>query len=73
MLAQAKVDLSKPAIIVSTGVSMYLSEEANKKLLSETAKFQKGSIFAMTFMLAVNLLEKKERELMKFVMNKDAE
>lgn len=73
MLAQSKFDLSKPAIIVSTGVSMYLSKEANKKLLSETAKFQKGSIFAMTFMLALELLEEKERQLMRFVMNKAAE
>jgi len=72
-LSQSHFDIKKPAIIVSTGVSMYLSEEANKSLLSETAKFQKGTVFAMTFMLALELLEEKERELMKFVMRKATE
>ena len=64
---------SQPAIIVSTGVSMYLTEEANKATFSQIAKLAPGSTFAMTFMLALDYLLAQERSVMEFVMKKAQE
>ena len=54
-------DAKKPALISSTGVSMYLTLEANKETLKEMARFPKGSTFAMTFMLPLELIPPEER------------
>ncbi|VVD61581.1 methyltransferase [Pandoraea iniqua] len=43
-------DAHKPAVVVSTGVSMYLTREANAATLREVAAFAPGSTFAMTFL-----------------------
>lgn len=72
-LIKAGFDKSKSAIIVSTGVSMYLSEEANSATLKQVAKLAPNSAFAMTFMLSLDLLEPKEKSIMEFVMNKAKE
>lgn len=64
---------SKPAIVVSTGVSMYLSLEANIKTFSQVARLAPGTTFATTFMLALDLLDAKERSIMEFVMNRAEE
>ncbi|MBW8836954.1 MAG: class I SAM-dependent methyltransferase [Burkholderia sp.] len=40
-------DSSKPAIVVSTGVSMYLTRDANAATLREVAAFARGSTLAM--------------------------
>lgn len=66
-------DPKKPAVIVSTGVSMYLSKEANVSTLQQVAKLAPGSTLAMTFLLALDLLDTQERSLMKFVMTKAQE
>lgn len=66
-------DSMKPAVIVSTGVSMYLTKEANFATLKQLSKLAPGSTFAMTFMLALDLLEPQERGIMEFVMNKAKE
>ncbi|SAK77030.1 methyltransferase [Caballeronia pedi] len=50
-------DKSRPAIVVSTGVSMYLTKEANVATLREVAGFASGSIFAMTFLLPLELAD----------------
>lgn len=50
-LAAAGFDASKPAVVVSTGVSMYLTEEANRAALREVATLAPGSALAMTFLL----------------------
>ncbi|BCQ29384.1 SAM-dependent methyltransferase (plasmid) [Caballeronia sp. NK8] len=50
-------DESRPAIVVSTGVSMYLTKEANAATLREVAGFASGSIFAMTFLLPFELAD----------------
>src|SRR5579875_2223468 len=42
-------DVSKPAIVVSTGVSMYLTKEANTATLRRIASLASGSCSAMTF------------------------
>ncbi len=50
-LAQAGFDVGKPAVVASTGVSMYLTKETNAATLREVATLASGSTFAMTFLL----------------------
>ncbi|MBK7056168.1 MAG: class I SAM-dependent methyltransferase [Leptospiraceae bacterium] len=69
-LLTSSFDLTKPAVVVSTGVSMYLTKEANRSTLEQLAKLVSGSTFAMTFMLALDLLSPEERGVMEFVMKK---
>ncbi len=54
-LAAAGFDPRSPAVIASTGVSMYLSREANAATLREVATVASGSTFAMTFLLPFEL------------------
>jgi methyltransferase (TIGR00027 family) len=56
-LAQSGFDESKPAIVVSTGVSMYLTNEANAAALREVAQLAPGSVLAMTFLLPIELAD----------------
>ncbi len=72
-LIAAGFDIHRPALVVSTGVSMYLSKETNIATLQKLTKLKPGSTFAMTFMLSLELLEAKERSSMEFVMNKAGE
>lgn len=64
---------NKPAIVVSTGVSMYLTREANLATLRQLSKLPPRSTFATTFMLSLDLLEADERAVMEFVMKKAKE
>ncbi|AJY03530.1 class I SAM-dependent methyltransferase [Burkholderia sp. SIMBA_043] len=50
-LVRAGFDGGKPAVVVSTGVSMYLTREANAAALREVASLAPGTTFAMTFLL----------------------
>ncbi|NIF52110.1 class I SAM-dependent methyltransferase [Burkholderia sp. Ax-1724] len=54
-LVAAGFDESKPAVVVSTGVSMYLTKEANAATLREVAALARGSTFAMTFLLPLEM------------------
>ena len=72
-LIRAGFDKHKPAVIVSTGVSMYLSKEANAETLRQIAKLAPHSTFAMTIMLALDLLDPEEKTVMEFVMKKAKE
>src|SRR5690606_35564935 len=45
-----------------------LTLEANLATFSEVANLAPGSILATTFMLALDLLDQKERSIMEFVM-----
>ncbi|MBR8232799.1 class I SAM-dependent methyltransferase [Burkholderia sp. AU42008] len=49
-LVGAGFDAGQPAVVVSTGVSMYLTREANAAALREVASLAPGSTFAMTFL-----------------------
>lgn len=49
-LVSAGFDLDKRAVVASTGVSMYLTREANQALLREVAKLAPGSTLALTFL-----------------------
>lgn len=54
-------DTNRPALVSSTGVSMYLSREAIFAMLSRIASLPKGSTFAMTFLLPLAMLDPRER------------
>ncbi|MEP7214316.1 MAG: class I SAM-dependent methyltransferase, partial [Acidobacteriota bacterium] len=56
-LADAGFDASKPAVVASTGVSMYLTKDANAATLGEIAKLASGTTFVMSFLLPRELTE----------------
>jgi O-methyltransferase involved in polyketide biosynthesis len=56
-LSAAGFDPDKPAVVVSTGVSMYLSKEANAATLEQLAGLAPASTLAMTFLLPPELLD----------------
>ena len=61
-LTAAGFDPARPAVIVSTGVSMYLSREANAATLRQAATgLAPGSVFAMSFLLPAELLDPADR------------
>jgi methyltransferase (TIGR00027 family) len=72
-LLAAGFDKNKPAVVVSTGVSMYLSRDTNIKTFIQMAGLCSGSTFAMTFLLALDLLPQAERGMMEFVMKRAQE
>ena len=60
-LQEAGFDPQRPAVIASTGVSLYLSQEANAATLSQCAALAPGSTLAMTFLLPLELTSGEER------------
>jgi methyltransferase (TIGR00027 family) len=54
-------DTGRPAVVTSTGVSLYLSREANAATLRQVATLAPGSTFAMTFILPVEMADPDER------------
>jgi methyltransferase (TIGR00027 family) len=60
-VAAAGFDASRPAIVVSTGVSMYLSRDAIAATLRQVATLAPGSTFAMTFLLPLELADPEVR------------
>lgn len=54
-LVAAGFDTRQPAIVVSTGVSMYLTREANAATLRQVAGLAPGSMLAMTFLLPLEM------------------
>jgi len=53
-------DEHRPAVVSSTGVSMYLTKEATETTLRQVAAMADGSVLAMTFMLPVDLVDVAE-------------
>ena len=51
----------KPAVVASTGVSMYLTREANRETLRRIAEFPAGSTLAMTFLVPFERAERADR------------
>lgn len=64
-LAAAGFDNGRPAVVTSTGVSMYLTREAIGALLREVAALAPGSTFAMTFLLPLECAEPAYRPAME--------
>ncbi|AEV84256.1 O-methyltransferase [Actinoplanes sp. SE50] len=60
-LVAAGFDVGRPAVVVSTGVSMYLTREATATTLRQVAGLAAGSVFAMTFLLPVDLVDEADR------------
>jgi methyltransferase (TIGR00027 family) len=60
-LKSAGFDASQPAVVASTGVSMYLSKEANVATLRQVAALAAGSMLAMTFLLPIQLADPEVR------------
>jgi methyltransferase (TIGR00027 family) len=60
-LMNAGFDSKRPAVVVSTGVSMYLSKAATKATLSQLATLAPGSTVAMTFLTPVELRDPEDR------------
>ncbi|HEY4184583.1 MAG TPA: class I SAM-dependent methyltransferase [Polyangia bacterium] len=60
-LAAAGFDAARPAVVASTGVSMYLTKEAIAATLRQVAGLGPGSTLAMTFILPMDLADPEER------------
>ena len=62
-LLKAGFDTSQPAVVVCTGVSLYLTEEAIVSTLNQVATLAPGSTLAMTFYLPIELLDEEDRSM----------
>jgi len=60
-LAEAGFDPGRPAVVVSTGVSMYLTRDATTTTLRQLAGLAPGSTVVMTFLLPAELLAESDR------------
>lgn len=60
-ITAAGFDAKKPAVIVSTGVSMYLTKSATDNTLRQVAALAKGTTLAMTFLLPLQLADSEVR------------
>jgi methyltransferase (TIGR00027 family) len=54
-LTSSGFDTRRPALVASTGVSLYLSKDANAATLRQVASFAAGSTLAMTFVPPIEL------------------
>jgi methyltransferase (TIGR00027 family) len=62
-LLKAGFDTGKPAVVVCTGVSLYLTKNAITATLCPIAALAPGSILAMTFYLPLDLMDEEDRPL----------
>ena len=60
-LAAAGFDSGRPAIVASTGVSMYLTRDAVTATLRQVAALASGSTLVMSFMLPIELADPEVR------------
>lgn len=60
-LLAAGFDPARPAVVASTGVSMYLTGEANAATLREIARLAPGTTLVMSFLLPMELLADEDR------------
>ena len=60
-LVTAGFDVSQPTVVVSTGVSMYLTKDANTATLRQVAALAPGSTFAMTFIMPMEMENPEDR------------
>ena len=61
LLVQSGFDPELPAVVSSTGVSMYLTKDAIDATLRQMATLPSGSTFAMSFMLPIELSDPEVR------------
>lgn len=67
-LESAEFNPKKPAVFASTGVSLYITREATKATLRQIAGLARGTIFAMTFMLPLELIDPALRPALEGAM-----
>lgn len=67
-LAESGFDPRKPAIVTSTGVSLYLTQDAIADMLRKIATLAPGSTFAMTFILPLEMSDPEERVVYEMAM-----
>jgi methyltransferase (TIGR00027 family) len=60
-LAQAGFDANRPAVVASTGVSMYLTRDANAATLRDVASLAPGSTLAMSFLSPIEMADPAAR------------
>ena len=60
-LSAAGFDPGRPAVVASTGVSMYLTKDATAATLRQLAALAPGSTLAMTFLLPAELVDEADR------------
>ena len=60
-LIVAGFDPNRPAVVVSTGVTMYLTREATAATLRQLAGLAPGSSHATTFLLPIELVDEADR------------
>jgi methyltransferase (TIGR00027 family) len=60
-LSAAGFEPGRPAVVASTGVSMYLTKEATATMLRQLAALAPGSTVAMTFLLPAELVDEADR------------
>jgi methyltransferase (TIGR00027 family) len=60
-LVAAGFDPARPAVVASTGVSMYLTKEATAATLRQLSALAPGSTFAMSFLLPAELIDEADR------------
>ncbi|MBI2254668.1 MAG: class I SAM-dependent methyltransferase [Proteobacteria bacterium] len=63
-LTSAGFDPGKPAVVASTGVSMYLTRDAIVATLRRMAFLARGSTFAMSFLLPVEMADPDMRAIL---------
>ena len=66
-LAAAGFDASRPTVVASAGVAMYLTTDAIAATLRQVATLAPGSTLAMTFILPAELAEPEERPQLQAV------
>lgn len=60
-LVSAGFDEHRPAVVASTGVAMYLTNEANMAALRQLARLAPGSTVAMSFLVPIELVAPEDR------------
>ncbi|WP_326622449.1 class I SAM-dependent methyltransferase [Streptomyces decoyicus] len=60
-LSEAGFDPGRPAVVVCTGVTVYLTKDATTAILRRLAGLAPGSTLAMTFMLPTELVDDADR------------
>jgi methyltransferase (TIGR00027 family) len=60
-LAEADFDANRPAVLASSGVSMYLTKDAIAATLRRVASLAPGSMLAMSFMLPIEMADPEVR------------
>lgn len=60
-LTAAGFDATQPAVVASTGVTMYLTRDATAASLRQLARLAPGSTLAMTFLLPFELVDESDR------------